>query len=113
MNCKICGQTFQTPIHSLSQPVDIYADWVDACEEIAEETNDMNYSGGIYNETETERDLSRGSGSNAGSSAGAGAGIGSGNKNSINSPSNKKNSKSARYDEDLSDIDESDGDYVD
>ncbi|KAF3986519.1 hypothetical protein FT663_03782 [Candidozyma haemuli var. vulneris] len=35
--CKICGQSFQTAINSLSQPVDIYSDWIDACEDLAEE----------------------------------------------------------------------------
>ncbi|CUM68465.1 uncharacterized protein PRCAT00006190001 [Priceomyces carsonii] len=37
LHCKICGQTFQTSINSLSQPVDIYSDWIDACEDLAEE----------------------------------------------------------------------------
>ncbi|CAO1613926.1 unnamed protein product [Sympodiomycopsis kandeliae] len=34
LTCKICGQNFSTPATSLSQPVDIYHDWVDACEEV-------------------------------------------------------------------------------
>lgn len=37
LHCKICGQSFQTAIHSLSQPIDIYSDWIDACEDLAEE----------------------------------------------------------------------------
>ncbi|KAG7806878.1 hypothetical protein KL921_004672 [Ogataea angusta] len=37
LSCKICGQSFQTPINSLSQPIDIYSDWVDACEAVAEQ----------------------------------------------------------------------------
>lgn len=37
LQCKICGQSFQTAITSLSQPVDIYSDWIDACEDLAEE----------------------------------------------------------------------------
>ncbi|EEQ40808.1 hypothetical protein CLUG_04937 [Clavispora lusitaniae ATCC 42720] len=37
LHCKICGQSFQTAINSLSQPVDIYSDWIDACEDLAEE----------------------------------------------------------------------------
>lgn len=37
LHCKVCGQSFQTAINSLSQPVDIYSDWIDACEDIAEE----------------------------------------------------------------------------
>ncbi|KAK6465671.1 transcription elongation factor 1 [Scheffersomyces coipomensis] len=37
LHCKVCGQSFQTTINSLSQPVDIYSDWIDACEDLAEE----------------------------------------------------------------------------
>lgn len=37
LHCKICGQSFQTSINSLSQPIDIYSDWIDACEDLAEE----------------------------------------------------------------------------
>ncbi|EDO16370.1 hypothetical protein Kpol_1051p19 [Vanderwaltozyma polyspora DSM 70294] len=34
LSCKICGQTFQTRINALSQPVDVYSDWFDAVEEV-------------------------------------------------------------------------------
>ena len=34
LNCKICGQSFQTRINALSQPVDVYSDWFDAVEEV-------------------------------------------------------------------------------
>lgn len=37
LHCKICGQSFQSSINSLLQPVDVYSDWVDACEAVAEE----------------------------------------------------------------------------
>ncbi|RKP31930.1 Elf1-domain-containing protein [Metschnikowia bicuspidata] len=40
LHCKICGQSFQTAINSLSQPIDIYSDWIDACEDLAEEQDD-------------------------------------------------------------------------
>ncbi|KAG7193285.1 AAA ATPase Elf1 [Scheffersomyces spartinae] len=40
LHCKICGQSFQTAINSLSQPVDIYSDWIDACEDLEEEEGD-------------------------------------------------------------------------
>ncbi|KAK9381781.1 uncharacterized protein V2V93DRAFT_334273 [Kockiozyma suomiensis] len=32
LNCKICGQNFQTSINKLSVPVDIYSEWIDAVE---------------------------------------------------------------------------------
>lgn len=34
LSCKICRQSFQTRINSLSQPVDVYSDWFDAVEEV-------------------------------------------------------------------------------
>lgn len=37
LHCKICGQNFQARIHSLSKPVDVYSDWIDACEDLEEE----------------------------------------------------------------------------
>ncbi|KAF2086897.1 Elf1-domain-containing protein, partial [Saccharata proteae CBS 121410] len=38
--CKVCGQAYQTPITYLSAPVDVYYDWVDACEAVANEAHD-------------------------------------------------------------------------
>jgi len=37
INCKVCGQDWSTGINFLSAPVDVYADWVDACDEAAKE----------------------------------------------------------------------------
>ena len=33
----MCGQQFQTPTNYLSAAVDVYADWVEACEAVAVE----------------------------------------------------------------------------
>ncbi|KAG5863546.1 hypothetical protein JTB14_032089 [Gonioctena quinquepunctata] len=30
--CRVCFEDFQTTIHFLSEPVDVYNDWIDACE---------------------------------------------------------------------------------
>ncbi|KAK3717228.1 hypothetical protein LTR37_005937 [Vermiconidia calcicola] len=35
LNCKSCGQAFQTGINYLTQPVDVYSDWIDACDAVA------------------------------------------------------------------------------
>lgn len=35
--CKICGQKFQSSINYLSAPVDVYSDWIDACEAVAQD----------------------------------------------------------------------------
>ncbi|KAK4501525.1 hypothetical protein PRZ48_007334 [Zasmidium cellare] len=39
LSCKSCGQNYQCGVNYLSAPVDVYADWVDACEAVATETN--------------------------------------------------------------------------
>lgn len=43
--CKVCGQSFQSPINSLSEPIDIYSDWVDACEAVAQEESELAKNG--------------------------------------------------------------------
>ncbi|ODV65264.1 hypothetical protein HYPBUDRAFT_114158 [Hyphopichia burtonii NRRL Y-1933] len=55
LHCKICGQSFQSAIHSLSQPVDIYSDWIDACEDLAEEAE---AKGGIIDDGEDQKEYS-------------------------------------------------------
>ncbi|KIW98499.1 uncharacterized protein Z519_00160 [Cladophialophora bantiana CBS 173.52] len=37
LHCKICGQKFQTGINYLSAAVDVYSDWIDACENVAQD----------------------------------------------------------------------------
>jgi len=37
LHCKVCGQHFQTGINYLSAAVDVYSDWIDACEAVAKE----------------------------------------------------------------------------
>ncbi|KAL6708171.1 hypothetical protein ACN47E_003355 [Coniothyrium glycines] len=44
LQCKVCGQTFQTNINYLSAPVDVYADWIDACDAVAKEAAKGNAS---------------------------------------------------------------------
>ncbi|KAL9636106.1 MAG: hypothetical protein Q9164_003032 [Protoblastenia rupestris] len=37
LSCKVCGQQFQTGINYLSAGVDVYSDWIDACDTVAKE----------------------------------------------------------------------------
>ncbi|OWZ74126.1 hypothetical protein AYX14_00347 [Cryptococcus neoformans] len=37
LHCKVCGQKYSTPINNLSAAVDVYCDWVDACEEVRQQ----------------------------------------------------------------------------
>lgn len=34
LNCKACGVNYQTTTTKLSAPVDVYSDWVDACDDL-------------------------------------------------------------------------------
>lgn len=47
LHCKICGQSFQTAVHSLSKPVDIYSDWIDACEDLEEQAVELGVIGDV------------------------------------------------------------------
>lgn len=40
LTCKVCGQSYQTGINYLSAPVDVYSDWIDACDAVAKEAAD-------------------------------------------------------------------------
>ncbi|KAL8772563.1 MAG: hypothetical protein Q9209_002224 [Squamulea sp. 1 TL-2023] len=37
LSCKACGQQFQTSVNYLSSGVDVYSDWIDACDAVAKE----------------------------------------------------------------------------
>lgn len=32
IQCRVCSERFQTSINFLSEPVDVYNDWIDGCE---------------------------------------------------------------------------------
>ncbi|OTF72893.1 hypothetical protein BLA29_003074 [Euroglyphus maynei] len=34
ISCRICLEDFQTNINYLSEPIDIYTEWIDACESV-------------------------------------------------------------------------------
>ncbi|KAI9790373.1 MAG: AAA ATPase Elf1 [Peltula sp. TS41687] len=34
LHCKVCGQNFQSGINYLSAAIDVYSDWIDACEDV-------------------------------------------------------------------------------
>ena len=36
VRCNVCMEEFQTTINYLSETVDVYADWIDACEKANE-----------------------------------------------------------------------------
>ena len=32
LSCRLCGANYQMPIHHLSEPVDVFSEWLDDCE---------------------------------------------------------------------------------
>ncbi|RMJ23195.1 Transcription elongation factor [Aspergillus sp. HF37] len=46
LSCKVCGQRYQTGINYLSAAVDVYSDWVDACDAVAKDTANRDGGGG-------------------------------------------------------------------
>ncbi|KAJ5888878.1 hypothetical protein N7495_008919 [Penicillium taxi] len=38
--CKVCGQEFETAVNYLSAEVDVYSDWVDACDTVHKQNED-------------------------------------------------------------------------
>jgi transcription elongation factor Elf1 len=36
LTCKACGEEWANEIHALTEPIDLYSDWIDACEAEAE-----------------------------------------------------------------------------
>lgn len=44
LSCRICDASFQMPIHHLHEPIDVFSEWLDACE--AAEKGQGNTGGG-------------------------------------------------------------------
>ncbi|ESN99925.1 hypothetical protein HELRODRAFT_83563, partial [Helobdella robusta] len=34
ISCSVCQEDFQTTINALSEAIDVYGDWIDACEAV-------------------------------------------------------------------------------
>jgi transcription elongation factor Elf1 len=47
LSCKVCGQSFQCGVNYLSAAVDVYSEWVDACDTVAKE-NTEHHAGGDF-----------------------------------------------------------------
>lgn len=53
LNCRICDASFQMPIHHLHEPIDVFSEWLDACE--AAEKGNIVASGGGNDDREEQR----------------------------------------------------------
>mmetsp|Transcript_2702 Transcript_2702/g.9820 ORF Transcript_2702/g.9820 Transcript_2702/m.9820 type:complete len:84 (+) Transcript_2702:162-413(+) len=34
LECRNCGAKYNTKVHNLSEPIDVYTEWIDECEEL-------------------------------------------------------------------------------
>ncbi|POS88041.1 Elf1-domain-containing protein, partial [Erysiphe pulchra] len=54
LNCKICNQQFQCAVNYLSAAVDVYSDWVDACDAVAKIDGELKEQPQITTKTSDE-----------------------------------------------------------
>lgn len=55
LECKVCGQKFQCGINYLSAAVDVYGEWVDAADAVAQERVEDEGSRSKYSQPEPSR----------------------------------------------------------
>ena len=60
LHCKVCAQKFQTGINYLSAAVDVYSDWIDACEDVAKNAADVEAEDAKFSDYATGAGAARG-----------------------------------------------------
>jgi transcription elongation factor Elf1 len=81
LSCRLCGASYQMPIHHLHEPVDVFSEWLDDCEAAAQgkPTGSSAAHTGVgadgipQYESESDDDLGEASGLNAAAPAAAAA----------------------------------------
>lgn len=81
LNCRLCGASYQMPIHHLHEPVDVFSEWLDDCEAAAQGKSTGGTAGAVGGasggapqyESDSDDDLGEASGLNAKASAAAAA----------------------------------------
>ncbi|KAI9106233.1 transcription elongation factor 1 [Phlyctochytrium arcticum] len=58
--CRACGANFQTTIHALAEPVDIYSEWLDSAEDLNKNRKPEEEGGHDDEVAESGRDRNRG-----------------------------------------------------
>ena len=43
--CRLCGASFQMPVHHLHEPIDVFSEWLDECEAVKSGGGDVGGSG--------------------------------------------------------------------
>ncbi|KAL8279912.1 hypothetical protein RQP46_007762 [Phenoliferia psychrophenolica] len=43
LDCKDCAQNFSTEINHLTEPIDVYSEWIDACGQVNPDEDDDDY----------------------------------------------------------------------
>lgn len=67
LTCRLCGASYQMPIHHLHEPVDVFSEWLDDCEAAARQQQPGGNGGGggavpRYQEDDDNDDLPEASG---------------------------------------------------
>ncbi|KAJ3352554.1 hypothetical protein GGF32_003656 [Allomyces javanicus] len=50
IKCRVCQELWQTTISALSEPIDVYSDWIDACEAAQREADTHAAQYGAYDD---------------------------------------------------------------
>ena len=83
LSCRVCLANFQSRITYLSEPVDVYSEWVDACEVVNNgEAGEQEEEAGVEVEYTRKEPSSASAGASASGSASGGGGGGGGVSNS-------------------------------
>lgn len=56
LECRLCGASYQMPIHHLHEPVDVFSEWLDDCESAHQGRNPENANTMIPQEEEDDDD---------------------------------------------------------
>lgn len=109
LSCRLCGASYQMPIHHLHEPIDVFSEWLDDCEAAQNpnnthrQNNDTNHIDhaidGTFNEDDEDDELPESTG------------LGQQRKlGSFQSTKNNKNARSIDLGEEDSEEDDDDDD---
>ena len=56
LECRLCGASYQMPIHHLHEPIDVFSEWLDDCESAQQGRNPNAQNEGMVPEDDDDDD---------------------------------------------------------
>lgn len=56
LDCRLCGASYQMPVHHLHEPIDVFSEWLDDCEAAQRPQDQRAAEAPRYDEDEEEDD---------------------------------------------------------